>query len=51
MPSEHTFNVNLANGEYLITLVPGDQDYAHAQIDIYAEECVEGCRRRESKRE
>jgi fibronectin type 3 domain-containing protein len=35
--AEHTFNVDLANGEYLVTVVIGDQSFMHDQIDVYAE--------------
>lgn len=35
--SDHTFNVDLANGQYKITLVIGDQGYMHDLIDVSAE--------------
>jgi fibronectin type 3 domain-containing protein len=35
--TEHTFNVDLANGDYTITITIGDQDYMHDNIDVYAE--------------
>ena len=35
--SDHTFYVDLANGEYLVTVVIGDQSYMHDLIDVYAE--------------
>ena len=35
--SEHTFSVDLANGNYLVTLSFGDQGFSHDQIDVYAE--------------
>jgi len=37
---EHTFAVDLANGDYMITLVVGDQSYMHDQIDVYAEDTL-----------
>jgi fibronectin type 3 domain-containing protein len=36
--TEHTFNVDLANGYYLVTVVVGDQAFGHDKIDVYAEE-------------
>ena len=35
--TEHTFNVDLANGEYTVTLTMGDYFYIHDMIDVYAE--------------
>ncbi len=35
--TEHTFNVYLANDDYLITITIGDQSYTHDNIDVYAE--------------
>jgi fibronectin type 3 domain-containing protein len=36
--AEHTFNVDLANGDtYLVTVVIGDQSYMHDKINVYAE--------------
>ena len=35
--TEHTFNVDLANGDYEVTVVIGDQSYMHDLIDVYAE--------------
>jgi len=35
--SDHTFNVDLANGYYNVTLVIGDNSYAHDLIDVYAD--------------
>lgn len=39
--SDHTFNVDLANGYYNVTLVIGDNGFAHDLIDIYAEGVLE----------
>ena len=36
-PAQHTFNVDLQNGEYQITIIVGDQNYLHDQISVYAE--------------
>jgi serine protease len=33
----HTFSVDLADGEYQVTLIVGDQSYAHDDIDVCAE--------------
>lgn len=33
----HTFNVDLPNGQYQVTLIVGDQSYMHDRIDIYTE--------------
>jgi fibronectin type 3 domain-containing protein len=35
--TEHTFNVDLANGDYLVTVIIGDQGFIHDQINVYAE--------------
>jgi serine protease len=35
--ANHTFSVDLANGEYEITVMVGDQSYTHDEIDVYAE--------------
>lgn len=35
--SDHTFNVDLPNGKYQVTLIIGDQNYMHDKIDVYAE--------------
>jgi fibronectin type 3 domain-containing protein len=35
--TEHTFNVDLADGDYEVTVVIGDQSYMHDLIDVYAE--------------
>ena len=35
--TEHTFNVDLANGDYEVTITIGDQQYMHDLIDVYAE--------------
>jgi uncharacterized repeat protein (TIGR02543 family) len=34
---DQTFNVDLANGNYTVTVIIGDQSYLHDSIDIYAE--------------
>ena len=39
--TEHTFNVDLENGDYQITIVIGDQDFMHDMIDVYAEDNLE----------
>jgi len=36
--TEHTFNVDLANGDYEVTVTIGDQLYLHDLIDVYAED-------------
>jgi fibronectin type 3 domain-containing protein len=36
--TEHTFNIDLENGDYTITITIGDQSYTHDNIDIYAED-------------
>jgi len=38
--SDHTFNVDLPNGEYQVTLVIGDYSYQHDMINVYAEEIL-----------
>lgn len=35
--TDHTFNVDLANGQYKVTLIIGDNSYGHDLIDVYAE--------------
>jgi hypothetical protein len=35
--ADHTFNVDLTNGNYKVTLIIGDQSYLHDLIDAYAE--------------
>lgn len=35
--AEHAFSADLANGNYQVTVVIGDQSYLHDLIDIYAE--------------
>ena len=35
--SDRTFNVDIPNGQYQVTLIVGDQNYMHDKIDIYAE--------------
>jgi fibronectin type 3 domain-containing protein len=35
--SDHTFNVDLPNGKYQVTLVIGDQNYMHDKINVYGE--------------
>ena len=40
-PTPHTFNVDLANGNYQITVVIGDQNYMHDQIYVYAQNVLE----------
>jgi hypothetical protein len=35
--TEHTFNVDLENGDYQITVIIGDQNFMHDMIDVYAE--------------
>jgi hypothetical protein len=39
--TDHTFNVDLANGQYKVTLIIGDQSYAHDLIDVYAENVLQ----------
>jgi fibronectin type 3 domain-containing protein len=34
---EKTFKVDLANGDYLVTMTIGDQNFMHDMIDVYAE--------------
>ena len=38
--SEHIFSVDLANGDYLVTVTVGDQSYLHDLIDVYAEDAL-----------
>ena len=38
--SEHTFNVDLANGDYAVTVTIGDLNYMHDNIDVYAEDTL-----------
>jgi len=38
--TEHTFNVDLANGIYQIIITLGDQSYTHDLIDVYAENTI-----------
>ena len=35
--TDHTFVVDLANGNYQVIVTIGDQNYAHDLIDVYAE--------------
>ena len=35
--SDHTFNVDLANGNYNVTIIIGDQNYMHDDINVYAQ--------------
>ena len=35
--SEHTFNVDIANGDYAVTVTIGDQSYGRDLIDLYLE--------------
>ncbi len=35
--TEHTFNVDLANGDYQVTVTIGDQSFMHDLVDVYAE--------------
>jgi uncharacterized repeat protein (TIGR02543 family) len=39
--SEHVFSIDLANGNYSVTVTVGDQDYMHDNIDVYAEGILE----------
>jgi fibronectin type 3 domain-containing protein len=39
--TNHTFNVDLANGQYKVTLTIGDNDYTHDVIDVYAEDVLQ----------
>jgi hypothetical protein len=34
--TESAFNVDLANGDYLVTAIVGDQNFLHDQISVYA---------------
>ena len=38
--NSRTFSVDLANGDYQITITIGDQIYNHNQIDVYAEDTL-----------
>jgi len=38
--SDRTFNVDLADGDYQVTVIIGDQNYMHDQIDVYAEDIL-----------
>lgn len=38
--AEHIFSVDLANGDYRITVIMGDQDYGHDLMDVYAEDVL-----------
>ena len=38
--TDHTFNVDLANGDYQVTVTIGDQSYYHDLIDTYAEDVL-----------
>ena len=38
--TDHTFNVDLANGDYQVTITIGDQDFMHDLIDVYAEDVL-----------
>ena len=40
--AEKTFNVDLANGDYTVTITLGDQSFAHDNIDVYAEGALVG---------
>ena len=35
---DRTFNIDLPNGQYQVTLVIGDQNYMHDSIDVYSED-------------
>jgi hypothetical protein len=35
--SDHTFNVDVSNGEYQVTVTLGDENYPHDLIDVFAE--------------
>jgi fibronectin type 3 domain-containing protein len=39
--TEHSFNIDLENGDYTVTITIGDQDYAHDNIDVYVEDVLE----------
>jgi fibronectin type 3 domain-containing protein len=39
--TDHTFNVDLANGQYKVTLTIGDNSYTHDLIDVYAENVLQ----------
>jgi len=38
--ADNTFIVDLANGDYQITIVMGDQNFMHDSIDVYAEDTL-----------
>ena len=38
--SENTFNVDIANGDYLVSVLIGDQGFSHDLIDVYAEDAL-----------
>jgi len=38
--TDHTFSVDLANGDYEVTIIVGDQNYGHDLIDVYAEDTL-----------
>jgi hypothetical protein len=38
---DHTFNVDLADGDYEVTVVVGDQSFGHDLINVYAEGSLE----------
>ena len=38
--TEHTFTFDLENGDYQVTVIIGDQDQMHDQIDVYAEDIL-----------
>jgi hypothetical protein len=38
---DHTFKVDLANGQYTVTLIIGDNGYTHDLIDVYAENVLQ----------
>lgn len=37
---EHVFSVDLANGDYRVTVIMGDQSYMHDLVDFYAEDSL-----------
>jgi fibronectin type 3 domain-containing protein len=39
--SDNTFKVDLPNGQYLVTIIVGDQSFSHDNINIYAEGILE----------
>jgi fibronectin type 3 domain-containing protein len=38
--TEHTFNVDLQNGYYRVTVTIGDQNFMHDMISVYAEDAL-----------